>query len=38
MRSTLAPGFNSLEGGREMRIGVEGGVKGGVEGTLWGGV
>ena len=34
MRSTLAPG---LEGGREMRIGVEGGgVKGGVGSTFQG--
>ena len=38
MRSTLAPGLNILEGGREMRIGVGDRVKGGVGSSLQKGV
>ena len=38
MRSTLAPGLNILEGGREKRIGVGDRVKGGVGSTLQEGV
>ena len=34
MRSTLAPGLNILEGGREKRIGVRDRVKGGVGSIL----